>query len=56
MVGVSFVLMFIFFFSAKEYCYAEQETVKSEKAEKYHHIHGPGQTVTMSLPQRPDFP
>lgn len=35
MVGVSFVLMFIFFFSAKEYCYAEQETVKSEKAEKY---------------------
>ena len=54
MVGVSLVLMFMFFFSA-EYCYAEQETVKSEKAEKYHHIHGPGQAVTMSLPQRPDF-
>ena len=42
MVGVSLVLMFMFFFSAKEYCYVEQETVKSEKADKYNDIHGPG--------------
>ena len=55
MVKVSLVLVFMFFFSP-EYCYAEQETVKSEKAEKYNDIHGPGQAVTMSLPQRSDFP
>lgn len=54
MMGVPLVLVFMFFFSP-EYCYTEQETVKSEKAEKYNNIHGPGHAVTMSLPQRSDF-